>query len=185
MQTGQLLPKPPTTSLKRLLLVPVIVLAIPVAASYAGYKWMQTRGVSFHLIFHQTKDGWRQMPMPAGSLADNLRVSSRGTVWLDTWAGVSRWDGSAWRLYEETGSHDKAGPHVWRFSSGWRGGLDSKEKRCSSLGRRALEIYREPYTVKAVRWWLVAARYGSSTSSETSRTSRTASGRAVRSNCRE
>src|SRR5436190_2249901 len=101
---------PPTTSLKRLLLVPVIVLAIPVAASYAGYKWMQTRGVSFHLIFLQTKDGWRQMPMPAGSLADNLRVSSRGTVWLDTWAGVSRWDGSAWRLYEETGSHDKAGP---------------------------------------------------------------------------
>ena len=110
MQTGQLLPTPPTTSLKRLLLDPVIVLAIPVAASYAGYKWMQTRGVSFHLIFHQTKDRWRQMPMPAGSLADNLRVSSRGTVWLDTWVGVSRWDGSAWRLYEETGSHDKAGP---------------------------------------------------------------------------
>jgi len=92
MQTDHLLPRPETPSLKRLLWVPVVVLGVLVAVSVLGNKWMQTRGVRFGLILHQTKNGWRQMPIPPEPLADNIRVSSRGTVWLDTWAGVSRWD---------------------------------------------------------------------------------------------
>jgi len=92
------------------LFVPVLTLAVLIGVGFVGYKWMRTGGISFYLIYHQTPDGWRQMPRPEGALPDNLRVSSRGTVWLDTWAGVSRWDGAAWQYYNETAAKDETGP---------------------------------------------------------------------------
>src|SRR5215216_3355302 len=107
MQTDQL-QRAETTSLTHVFLVPMVVLAALLATAVVGYRWMKTGGISSHLIFHQTKDGWREMPRPEGALADNLRVSSRGTVWLDTWAGISRWDGAAWQYYKETASEEGA-----------------------------------------------------------------------------
>src|SRR5437764_1585882 len=91
------LPSPAKRSFLNFVLVPAVVLALLVAASYVGIQWMQP-GDSAKLIFHQTGGGWRQLPAPGG-YPEIVRVSGRGTVWLRTWGpdGMSQWDGDRWR----------------------------------------------------------------------------------------
>jgi len=102
MQTNPLLPTPEKTSLRSVLLVPIVALTLLAAASYLGMKLVLPHDAR-KLIFHQTNDGWQQLPS-AGGYPEMLRVSSRGTVWLRTWGkdGLNRWDGTAWQRYKET-----------------------------------------------------------------------------------
>jgi hypothetical protein len=99
--TQQTLPKP---SLK----APLILLALMFVAASVGIRWVRSLSQAASPIFHQTKSGWQQLPSPAG-FPEKLRVSSGGTVWVLTWGrtALSRWDGSRWRYYRDTGRGTK------------------------------------------------------------------------------
>jgi hypothetical protein len=99
MQTNPLLAKSEKTALTRLLSSPMLVLAILASSFYLELKWL---GSSL-LIFHQTKNGWEQLPTP-GSYPEALQVSSGGMVWAATLgrAPLSRWDGASWRHYNSS-----------------------------------------------------------------------------------
>lgn len=87
---------------------PLILLAVMLAAGAATMQWIHARALRGNPIFRQTKRGWQQVPAPAG-FAERLRVSSSGAVWVRTWGrtAMSRWNGSAWEHYKETGSSPK------------------------------------------------------------------------------
>jgi hypothetical protein len=99
MQTNPLLAKSEKMALTRLLSSPMLVLAILASSFYLELKWL---GSSL-LIFHQTKNGWEQLPTP-GSYPEALQVSSGGMVWAATLgrAPLSRWDGASWRHYNSS-----------------------------------------------------------------------------------
>jgi tetratricopeptide (TPR) repeat protein len=103
MPTSPLLATPQKTPAKRLLRVPLILLALLALALYAEVKWSQSRMLGSVLMFHQTPSGWQKLPLPKG-YPESLRVSSGGTVWSLTWgrAGLSRWDGTAWQYFKAT-----------------------------------------------------------------------------------
>src|SRR5436305_2066106 len=107
MQTNPSLPAPEKTSLRSVLLVPLVVLAVLIGASYLTMHWILPAYTSAR-IYHQSSDGWQQMPRPGG-YPEMLHVSTGGTVWVRTSGrdGLSRWDGTVWQHYKETelGSH--------------------------------------------------------------------------------
>jgi hypothetical protein len=82
---------------------PLILLALMFVAAVVGIMWTSYRARSTNPIFRQTKNGWEQLPRPAG-FPERLRISSKGTVWVLTWGrtGLSRWDGSRWRSVKVT-----------------------------------------------------------------------------------
>ena len=82
---------------------PLILLALMFVATVAGLIWMGYRTRSTSPVFHQTKNGWQQLPPPAG-FPEKLRVSAKGTVWVLTWSGtrLRYWDGSRWRSVKVT-----------------------------------------------------------------------------------
>jgi tetratricopeptide (TPR) repeat protein len=101
--TSQLLPGSQKTAVKRSLRLPLVVLAVLVAALFLEIRWLRSRAVITPSVFHQTPSGWKKMPTPNG-YPISLRVSSGGTAWMLTWGptGLSRWDGAAWQYYKDT-----------------------------------------------------------------------------------
>jgi tetratricopeptide (TPR) repeat protein len=98
MQTNPSFPAPANPPSKPSLRTPMIVLGVLIAAFFLEVKWMGSRAAASILIFHQTENGWQQLPAPTG-YSESLGVSSKGNVWVVTLGGahVSRWDGVAWR----------------------------------------------------------------------------------------
>ncbi len=104
--------------------LPLILLALLIAAFVVGLKCLPVSGVNGGLVFHQTATGWQKKPSPKGYM-ETLRVSSGGTPWALTArpSGLSRWDGAAWQYNQETDlgpeavdfTHDFAldGEQVW------------------------------------------------------------------------
>jgi tetratricopeptide (TPR) repeat protein len=97
-------PTPKSASLK----APLILLAVMSAALFFGVQWVRSLAHSASPIFHQTKNGWQQLPSPAG-FPEKLRVSNGGTVWLLTWGrtALNRWDGSRWQYIRDTNRETK------------------------------------------------------------------------------
>src|SRR5258708_3780159 len=99
-QPNLLLTKPEKTSIKRVLMAPVIVLVFLIAVFLGGIRWIGERALSSTPIFHQTKSGWQQLPAPL-AISETLRVSSNGLLWVRTEgrSAMSCWDGKAWKYY--------------------------------------------------------------------------------------
>src|SRR5947209_2632438 len=123
-QTNPTLPNPAKRSFLSFVLVPAVVLALLVAASYVGIKWMQTGDVG-KLIFHQTNFGWQHLPAPGG-YPESIRVSSRGVAWVriwgrdrpSRWGGLSWWDGAKWNYHRADHKEtDPAARNSWWESS--------------------------------------------------------------------
>jgi tetratricopeptide (TPR) repeat protein len=113
--TQQTLPK---VSVK----APLMLLALMFVATVGLFVWTGNRARFANPIFHQTKNGWEQVPSTAGP-PESVRVSAKGTVWVLTWShtGLRRWDGDRWRFekFSETktgyinGNFALDGEDVW------------------------------------------------------------------------
>jgi tetratricopeptide (TPR) repeat protein len=85
------------TPVKRLLRVPLVVLAVLVAAFSLEIKWTQSSVFGSMVLLHHTPSGWQTLPAPKG-FPESMHVSGRGTVWvLSLDSGLSRWDGTSWQ----------------------------------------------------------------------------------------
>jgi tetratricopeptide (TPR) repeat protein len=86
---------------KRSLRVPLVLLAVLVAAFFLEIRWTRSNMAGLISLWHQTSSGWQKLPAPKG-YTESLRVSSRGTVWVltTTPAFMSRFDGAIWHDYK-------------------------------------------------------------------------------------
>ena len=77
---------------------PLMLLALMFVATVGLIMWTGNRSRFTNPIFRQTKNGWEQVPSPAGP-PETVRISAKGTVWVLTWShtGLRRWDGDRWR----------------------------------------------------------------------------------------
>jgi hypothetical protein len=82
---------------------PLMLLALMLVATVGLIMWTGYRARFTNPIFHQTKNGWEQVPSPAGP-PETVRISAKGTVWVLTWShtGLRRWDGDRWRSVKFT-----------------------------------------------------------------------------------
>ncbi|HEV8040601.1 MAG TPA: tetratricopeptide repeat protein [Bryobacteraceae bacterium] len=77
---------------------PLMWLALMFVATVGLIIWTGYRARFTNPIFRQTKNGWEQVPSPAGA-PETVRISAKGAVWVLTWShtGLRRWDGDRWR----------------------------------------------------------------------------------------
>jgi tetratricopeptide (TPR) repeat protein len=104
-----LAPHPPQRAQRRMR-VPLIILALLIAALFAEIGFTRFALNSNILLLHRTANGWQTVPAPRG-FPEKLRVSPNGTVWLLSMdSGLSHWDGTAWQPAPDFTRH----PGYWR-----------------------------------------------------------------------
>jgi tetratricopeptide (TPR) repeat protein len=93
------IPPPDKPALKHPMLLPTVLLVAIVAATFLVPKLFHTLLETPAALFRQTARGWEPAPRPPARPHD-VRVSSRGTVWVSTsGGGFSRLAGSKWTSY--------------------------------------------------------------------------------------
>lgn len=93
--SSPLLPQQPKSH--RRMRVPLLILALLIAALFAEIAFTRFALSSNILLLHRTANGWQTAPAPRG-FPEKLRVSPNGTIWLLSMdSGLSHWDGAAWR----------------------------------------------------------------------------------------
>jgi len=115
MSTGSSPLVSPEAASRPSLKAPLILLAVLVGATAAGYAWVSMAIHSDSPVLHRTKDGWQRLP-PVKGLPEKILVTPAGTVWVSTFGRhpLSYWKGAAWQSYtaRELGVLDSSSLHI-------------------------------------------------------------------------
>ena len=96
------LPTREKPAIKYPMLAAMAALALIAGIAFGIHRYLIALWPSKAAVFRQTASGWERLPDLEGT-PDQVRVSSRGTVWVSTWAkgGLSRLEGSKWRRFSQ------------------------------------------------------------------------------------